>query len=1070
MTCFRRGPQLRKTVFSLALILGIAALAYWFWASELPQSDAERGRGDPDSTVSRGANVAPEKMNAILSQAVRPQSGVGGISGRVMSKGQPVSGATVTATRAESDESDESLSELVCQCDNTCGLKLLDCGCGEASEQLKTLVAERRGEVVPIGRTVTGIDGTFELTHLDPGEIALWADSPRLGTSLTQHVAMGSSHLELELGSGTALKGKVTIDGVAAPANAWVTAIHGEQSRFFDVLTQGDGTFTIGPLPVGRYSLVAGSSGALAGHAHVKMDSPREGLVLALYSPRTITGTVELEGKPARGVEVKLNGNHHRSEAVTASDGSFSFGALRPGEYALAATKGSLRADVTVDIEKKGNPKTSVLRLVESAQLVGTVRSAKGPVLLAQVKVFSLGLEAQTKSEPGGRFELICFAGKGANLEIKAEGFVVHKQNVDLTAGERTTVDIVLSPEVTISGRVVDEDGAPISQADIGATAGPRLANVEAVDPSLEEPDPETAVWAKSDDAGMFLVKKVKAGEYQLVVSHPEHRPAESQIRAPAADILVQLTRGLSLSGLVVDEEGKPVMATVQVWVADDHRGQASHKTQSDAEGKFLNQGLPEGKQWVQAESKEGNVTQELVISARKENHVRLTLQAFMSLTGTVVDLAGHPLSDVRVYARSDANHGRSITDEFGAFEIKELKPGDYALTAYLPRYQATSDEQLIVKAGTREVKIVMKSTLFARGRVVDTEGKLVPKFEVASRPFDVPTGTFEVGVEANGDRKLTVVAPSYLPVTKRFRVEDRDIDVGEIVIGGRAVRIRAVTAATGAPVAGADIWNGPDWGNSTRQAAALTGKDGWTVLRGLPTSGAFVVANHPKYRPITVKLADTENEKVFQMEPGATLVVRVVDPEGRPVRANLVAVSAQLPEPNSVPTSKEGVARLEGMPAGQWTVHASGLGPKFNHWYRAQQSITLPESGEATLELKLTTGSIAASLSFAVLPGGWKPFHVLLLPPGKAVPTTSLEMRSDIPIALAGEAGGKPGEFKFWGLDPGSRSALVFVNQPNKGQSKFFTVPVELTAEPQQRFVFAVPATGGLIGFTEDN
>jgi protocatechuate 3,4-dioxygenase beta subunit len=1052
---------MRKAVVALALLLCAAAVAYWLWS---PGEDAAADGTQPPSGASGPvvtvATVAPEKMNAILSQPVRAQSGAGTIRGQVMAKGVPVAGATVTATRAESDE---SLSELGCHCDNACGFKLLECGCGEASEQLKTLVAERRGEVVPIGRTVTGADGTFELTQLDPGDVALWADSTSLGTSLKQGVAVGSSKVELELGTGVALKGKVTIDGVPVPANAWVTAIHGEQSRFFDVLTLADGTFSIGPLPVGRYSLVAGSPGALAGHEHVRKDSPTEGLDISLYTPRSISGTVELDGRPAGGVRVTMNGNHRESEAVTSGDGFFKFTELRPGDHEVAAIKGTLRADAKVEIDTKGNPKPAVLQLVEGARFSGTVRSADGPVASARVKVFSLGLEAETKSGADGRFELNCFAGKGANLGVKADGFVEHRQNVDLVAGEETTVAIVLAAEATIAGRVTDEDGAPIAAADIGAMAP---AGSEPQEPEEEYDTSAKTLWAKSDDAGMFVVKKLKAGDYRLVVSHREHVPAETSARAPASGVQVQLKSGLALNGEVVNEAGKPVIALVQIWFDDDRRPRTSNETNSNAEGKFRARGLVAGKQWIRASSKEGEVTQEIEISATREASIRLVLKAFLSISGTVVDTDGKPLGDINVMGRSSENSARAKSKEgTGAFELLELKAGDYTLGAYSQKHEPVAADAAPVKAGTKGVKLVMKKRIVARGRVIDTSGKPVTRFQVNFRPFEGENGAFEVPVGIAGDQKLRVVAPGYLEVTKSIRVDGKDLEVGDITIGGREVRVRAVAAATGQPLERADIWSSAAWESPGKAPAAFTSKDGWATLRGMPLSGAVIVANHPKYRPVTVPLGDNENERVVPMDPGATLAVTVLDPEGRPVRAKLTLVEASRPlSPYEQQTDKAGVLKVEGMPAGKWTVIAVGHSPKFGDSFRAQQTVTLPDSGEVPMTLKLATGPVTASLTVGLPAGYPAQTYALLLAPGAPAPTSVEQLRGLTPPPTVVESEGKPGSFVFAGINPGRQVAVIFVSQPDRRGPKFFSVPLDITAEPKQSFTFPAPAASALI------
>src|SRR5437763_1089713 len=80
-------------------------------------------------------------LNALLTAPTPPSQGTLSIRGRVTNAaGGPVAGASVTAT---SGAGDDVLSGMTCACDNSCGEKLLSCGCGESAHQLVELVKDR---------------------------------------------------------------------------------------------------------------------------------------------------------------------------------------------------------------------------------------------------------------------------------------------------------------------------------------------------------------------------------------------------------------------------------------------------------------------------------------------------------------------------------------------------------------------------------------------------------------------------------------------------------------------------------------------------------------------------------------------------------------------------------------------------------------------------------------------------------------------------------------------------------------------------------------------------------------
>lgn len=1011
-----------RKIWVLAGVVAAVAIAAWLWVSTDSVSSEPEAIASERGSVRLERSVAPEKMNAVLLQPVQTQTGAGTIRGRVLNNGEPVGGATITATRAETRE---SLSERDCECDNACGKKLLACGCGEASEQLKTLVTERSGEVIPVGRTITAVDGTFEITQLDSGEVALWADSPRLGTSLQQHIAVGSDNVALQLGNGIALKGKVTIDGEPAPANAWVTAIHGEQSRFFDVLTQGDGSFSIGPLPVGLYSLVAGAPGALPGHQHLRKDSPTEGFEISLFTPRTITGVVLADDKPVSGVKVKLSGNHRESETVSGGDGTFRFTELRPGSHDLSASKGTLRADTEVKVPKRGNPDQATLILVESARFAGTVRSAEGPIAKATVTVRSMGQEDETRTDEDGQFELKTFAGKGANVTASAQGFADGRQNVDLISGKDTRVDFELTPEARLAGVVVDGEGQPVAGARLNAMP----------EGSTEY---EGSGYALSHDGGTFDIKGITARTYEVKVTHPAHATLVTRLVAPALNVRLRLDDGLALEGTVVDEAGKPAIARITAMERNDF--DESHGATSSAEGHFRITGLIAGPHAVHAENKEGSTDKEVTLPTR--DAIRLVLERFGAISGIVVDASQKPVADAEVVAFAKETRGGSATsDPKGAFTFSDLKRGaSYTLLVIGPE-GARDSEPVKAASGQSGVTLVVKPSAKIRGRVIgDGRKPLIDAF-VNGHPVD-SAGRFELRLGKGPTMDVRATADGYAGVTKEVRVEGKDVDVGDVQLGGRTLLLRVVDASTGKALSKASVWIASDWTGGHGEAAAWTDSDGKATVRGLPIAHAVLTINHNTHSPQTVTIEDAANEKTVRLEAGATVEVKVSDAAGKPVATRVMGLDLETGRAVTLSADMSGAVKFEGMPKGKWTFSAREL----RGAARAQQTVQIPEAGVVPVALVLKAGSASVSLVFAATLAS-ADSALFVFPPGTRAPANGSDLTQL--WSMASEAREVGDRFVVDGLDVGTHLAVVLKQGANGMQ--MFSVPFEVTAAPQQ-------------------
>ncbi len=137
--------------------------------------------------------------------------------------------------------------------------------------------------------------------------------------------------------------------------------------------------------------------------------------------------------------------------------------------------------------------------------------------------------------------------------------FVAWSRPVTVAAGQAETQDVPLSRAATLAGRVVNEEGAPIEGALVQVARGGEPV-FRAFIRSLEG---EGGVRTGRD--GSFRATRLAPGENQrLDVRHDEYEERaigglSLTAGATRSGVTVILRRGLSVRGVVKDEDGRPL-------------------------------------------------------------------------------------------------------------------------------------------------------------------------------------------------------------------------------------------------------------------------------------------------------------------------------------------------------------------------------------------------------------------------------------------------------------------------------------------------------------------------------
>jgi hypothetical protein len=420
----------------------------------------------------------------------------------------------------------------------------------------------------------------------------------------------------------------------------------------------------------------------------------------------TVEGTVvDADGAPVGGAEIWCGLSSARWPgglllATSASDGTFRLRDVDAFSAVGARKRGHLPSQGwnPIDMEAGANGARSV-RLVLGAgggSVRGRVLDPDGSpleragVLAGPDGGWTSGAQPGTAPEPAfaetdeqGVFELRSDLPPGKHpIHATARGFPVWRGEVEVAAGQATSIDIRLERAARIEGRLLGIDGAPAagvtvlaSEEDRGGWYHDRFAPSESI----------------TDEHGWFALDWVAPGLRELNASdydRPEIGRARASVLCAAGETAtceLHLDLGHTISGRVTGEDGVPLASWSVQSEAPLLRWWYPRRAATDSEGRFLLANLGESAHELIVRSPDlddhprakveevPTGTQELVIVVADAHVVKGTLG------GRFVAPAGsRPDGFTMTLWMEGAGEGHFLEPEAsGAFEV-EVVPGRY--------------------------------------------------------------------------------------------------------------------------------------------------------------------------------------------------------------------------------------------------------------------------------------------------------------------------------------------------------------------------------------------------------
>ncbi len=478
----------------------------------------------------------------------------------------------------------------------------------------------------------------------------------------------------------------------------------------------------------------------------------------------------------------------------------------------------------------------------------------------------------ETVTDREGRFLLGGARGSsmhGLGLDLGGPRATLRMIEHALPHGERTDIgDVVLAPFGVLTGRVVDESGAPLAGARV--RAGPFPAEILQAKPYEFRSDTLVAVgsvvvggdgpevieppgWIRaalerfpvpttySAADGSFRLEGVALAEVVGGVDKRGHVGAPIgpvDVSSGTYDLgVLKLARGRTVRGVVEDGFGEPAVGVEVFAGAELFPGIVAFLQPcgvTDADGRFALTGVDESGQIIAVTRRAPHEAWSTAVTAKAEN-VLLEIQGLVELTVNVRDPAGEPLSgaELRLTPARPAGGGMGVRDAL----------------VFLPRPVHPAPV-------FREVE---------PGRYVNAE---------------VGAGRYEVAARVGG------LAPSFVAAECLASVNE----VTLVCTPGLHVEVRVQDALTKAPVVGAraSVMRAGAAGFS-KVAVERTDADGRARLGPLapfPEAGArtaampnetLLLVQHPRYSDHSARLQPGDvDARVVELLAGGTLAGRV--------------------------------------------------------------------------------------------------------------------------------------------------------------------------------------------------
>lgn len=830
-----------------------------------------------------------------------------------------------------------------------------------------SLVSDRRPrgeEGIDSWKAATDVTGRFAVPSLPPGPVDLLVRKPGFAPVLVRAVPVPRGEGPFDLGTvllepSVEIRGRVTDRDGKPVAEAEIHATRdlrrlrlgqepGAADRKPEAVTDAEGRFAVPDLRRGeQVDLRVRAKGFLPAEVEgVSAPAPKPVAVVLDRAARVAGRVVDPDGRPVPGAELNLASERPgeergllrfaaRTPATTAADedGRFAFESVLPGRAELRATSPGFQPArlESLEVPPKGLDGVKVV-LERGAVIEGRVTTTAGdPVGDTRV---TCG-EAASISDADGVYRLEGVPPGPRTVQARHQDFPPLDRALDVQP-VINPLDLIFEAGSEVAGRAVDEEGK----------------GVEGVSVTLFLPDSPREREALSDAGGAFSFAHVSDGRYSIRGSKEgwaeTERPGAVRVAYAAGtavrDVEVRMTRGGKIAGRLL---GLDLYDLAEVTVRAQREDGFEKPGRVDYSGAYEIAGLPPGDWLVRAALRNG----------AREAQARAALEPGGEAAGVDLEFGGVTLSG-RVRLGGEPLRGAQVTlagqdvavrrlvesDWQGGFRLEDVEPGRYRIQINAPREAVSHSEDLALDSD-REMEIDLAAARFSGTVVEEPGGEGIEGAVVALRRLEgqeaaslLAMGTDEDGYfvlpnVTEGTYRVTVTKDGYAPWEKTFPIvasspmEDQRIPLRRtrglelapsLASGRRPPHVVGALLDGSGRMALFEI-RAVDTAGVARFPTAPPGE--WTMLVSAPGAALTEVPiKVPGDRvPVVLPAAGGLTVRVPQLAGSDTIAVLTLAGAGGPFR-NLSSYGTVQTEWQVV----GGKARVEGVPAGAWTVRVA--------------------------------------------------------------------------------------------------------------------------------------------------
>jgi len=542
------------------------------------------------------------------------------------------------------------------------------------------------------------------------------------------------------MADGIELSGRL-IDGQSgsAVAGGEVSLVNGEREAH--ATSAEDGTFTL------AWPRDDPAALAIVHPRYVDQRRPRVEFAPGLEIALVRSGSVEGRVRSGPGVDLAAGEvglwvhtgqktlGQVLEETSLDSSGRFGFEDLAPGLYTVGVhmRDGPLRIESGFSVSAGlATPLELDLRqglTVRGRVLVrGSLEPVADAAILARpdLQGVSSELEEEGTSEVvsagDGTFEVSGLASGRVNVRVRTPwGSALWRQLAVSEASAGRVETFVAAGPAFLSGVVVDSKGEPVAGASVALAreAEVRNYNWARFEDLRQDLDIDGLRTTQTDGRGRFDLGAVPADERLQLGAYPPGNGADSGDAAAGFErklklregevrtgLVLELVRVLPLGGTVVDDAGGGIPgATVELRIRAGSDWSFLGEAQSDTDGRFLFEAVPEGRVQLEAEV-EGHQAGRVSLALPGDGEpIEIELGQAFVIAGTVVDPDGWAVPGAYVRARRAAGEEEQrerktrwqATDEFGRFSITGLEEGLWTVDGWAPNHRVAEGSEVTV-------------------------------------------------------------------------------------------------------------------------------------------------------------------------------------------------------------------------------------------------------------------------------------------------------------------------------------------------------------------------------------